>query len=46
MTLLAFLAVIVVVGAWLGIRAAEANQVQRDLTAYLVSIPADEWREQ
>ena len=44
MTALAILAVTVTIGAWLGIRAAEAkHRIERDLTTYLLSIPAEEW---
>lgn len=46
MTILAVLAVTVTIGAWLGIRAAEARQhIERDLTTYLLSIPAEEWEQ-
>lgn len=46
MTALAVLAVTVTIGAWLGIRATEAKQrLERDLTTYLLSIPAEEWEQ-
>lgn len=46
MTIIAVLAVTVTIGAWLGIRAADAHQrIERDLTAYLLSIPAEEWEQ-
>lgn len=44
MTILAIIAVSLAVGAWWGIRWSEASRQVNDLTAYLVSIPADEWR--
>lgn len=45
-TTIAVIAVVIVIGAWVGIRIADAKQViERDLTTYLLSIPADEWQE-
>ncbi len=47
MSILAFLAVMVTVGAWLGIRYAEASQkIETDLAAFLLSMPVEEWDEQ
>ena len=44
MTALAVLAVTVTIGGWLGIRAADAYQrVERDLAAYVLSLPLTEW---
>jgi len=43
-TALAVLAVTVTIGGWLGIRAADAYQeVERDLAAYVLSLPLTEW---
>ncbi len=42
--ILAALAVTVTIGGWLGIRAADAYQrVERDLAAYVMSLPLTEW---
>lgn len=43
MTLVAFMAVALAVGAWWGFRWAEETHRLNDLTTYLLSIPADEW---
>lgn len=44
MTLIAVIAVSLAIGAWIGFRCAEANREITDITTYLASIPADEWR--
>jgi len=45
MTIVASIAVTIAAGAWLAIRVADASQrVDIDLTTYLLSIPADEWK--
>jgi hypothetical protein len=45
MTVLAIIAVTLAIGTWIGFRWADAShRLETDLTAYLASIPADEWR--
>ncbi len=45
LTIIAFMAVAIVAGTWIGIHLAEvSNRLDHDLTTYLLSIPADEWK--
>lgn len=45
MTTLAITAVALAAGTWFGIRWSEETRRIDDLTTYLVSIPADEWKQ-
>ena len=47
MTFLAIFVVFFVIGTWLAIRCAEASRrIESDITSYLLTIPADEWRDE
>ena len=45
MTVVAIIAVALAVGAWAGIRWSEATRLETDISTYIASIPADEWRQ-